>query len=320
MASIWEEEDASILGPKPVMDKWDGYGPAYDHHLRKFVERGAEIRLLEIGVQSGGSISVWKRYFSLGPFLYVGVDINGICKQLERPEANIFIEKADQTDIEAMILVCAKYGPFDIIIDDGGHQTSHMVQSLRLLLPHCLVDKGVYVIEDIHANYLDYSTEEEIVYESKNMGLHIAAIFDAMHRYWSPTKTRISTDNQRQLDVTEILGVMTRSISLYDSMAFFEKQTTQTVLQKVLRGSLRIPYFEGIARLTAFDPTTKKEAVRDVFVGKNSVDTNNRSTGHLDNLIREAEMVCGQFGEKDNIAECSSMLAQKALNFVYYGH
>ena len=43
--------------------------------------RGRPVRFLEIGVQSGGTIKLWKYYF--GPQLdYTGVDINFLCKEV----------------------------------------------------------------------------------------------------------------------------------------------------------------------------------------------------------------------------------------------
>ena len=45
-----------------------------------------------------------------------------------------------------------KYGPFDIIIDDGSHRNDDMVISFETLFP-VLKCGGMYVVEDLHCCY-----------------------------------------------------------------------------------------------------------------------------------------------------------------------
>ena len=42
---------------------------------------------------------------------------------------------------------------FDVILDDGSHMTSHMVDTFRYLFPNGLASGGVYIVEDIGTNY-----------------------------------------------------------------------------------------------------------------------------------------------------------------------
>ncbi len=148
------ERWAALSDEGPSADRWDGYTVAYDTHLRPFVERSGEgqnyppVRMLEIGVQSGGSIALWKNYFAPGSLVYVGFDNNPLCEQLENKVENIFIEIGDQVNSSDLSRVCLLHGPFDVILDDGGHTAKQMVVALRQLFPACLSDGGVYAIED----------------------------------------------------------------------------------------------------------------------------------------------------------------------------
>lgn len=47
-----------------------------------------------------------------------------------------------------------KYGPFDIVIDDGSHRWDHQRISVGHLIRH-VKPGGFYVIEDIHTSFVD---------------------------------------------------------------------------------------------------------------------------------------------------------------------
>jgi len=48
--------------------------------------------------------------------------------------------------------VASRYGPFDVVIDDGSHICAHVIASFRALFPH-LVEDGIYAIEDLQTSY-----------------------------------------------------------------------------------------------------------------------------------------------------------------------
>jgi hypothetical protein len=66
-----------------VSDKWSLYLSVYDQILKSY--RNANVRLLEIGVQNGGSLEIWSKYFSNAK-LIVGCDINPECGKLRYDE------------------------------------------------------------------------------------------------------------------------------------------------------------------------------------------------------------------------------------------
>jgi len=136
----------------PGLDHWGPYGPAYDEniqHLREIALREKRrVNMLEIGVQSGGSTRVWKRYFR-GLTQYLGLDIEPRCRMFQSLEEGIRIITGSQLDTALLSKICTDYGPFDLVVDDGGH-TNAMIQTSLKSLWNCMKDNGVYVIEDLH--------------------------------------------------------------------------------------------------------------------------------------------------------------------------
>ena len=77
---------------KVSIHKWENYFAIYESYFDKFRKRNA--RVLEIGIQYGGSLKMWKEYF--GNAKIFGIDINPDCKNLE--EQNIDIQIGSQND------------------------------------------------------------------------------------------------------------------------------------------------------------------------------------------------------------------------------
>lgn len=128
---------------------WLEYGEFYNHHLHK-TRTLPSVKMLEIGVQSGGSSRVWNKYFAHADLDYTGVDVNENCVEYALPP-RIRIEIGSQLDQDFLRKMCKQYGPFNFIVDDGGHTTKMMVASFEVLWsPECLVDNALYVIEDTH--------------------------------------------------------------------------------------------------------------------------------------------------------------------------
>ena len=82
--------------------------------------RGKPVRFLEIGVQSGGTINLWKHYFG-NQLDYYGTDINFLCKEMFDSMANVTITIGDQANSSFWAEFLADQDPFDIVVDDGGH-------------------------------------------------------------------------------------------------------------------------------------------------------------------------------------------------------
>jgi SAM-dependent methyltransferase len=127
--------------------KWRHYFEIYHRHLAKFV--GREVDILEVGVYSGGSLDMWKKYF--GPKCRVyGVDIQEECKSYE--DEAIKIAVGDQAERNFWKRFKEEVPALDVVIDDGGHKTHEQIVTLEEVLSH-LRPGGVYICEDVYGEF-----------------------------------------------------------------------------------------------------------------------------------------------------------------------
>ncbi len=133
-------------GGTPV-DKWNHYFPIYVTHLARF--RGTRVRVLEIDVYRGGGLEMLRHYLGDEADL-VGIDVDeSICAAIGDRYS---IEIGDQEDPEFLVGVAQRHGPFDVVIDDGGHTMGQQITSVETLFP-LLADGGLYMVEDCHTSY-----------------------------------------------------------------------------------------------------------------------------------------------------------------------
>ena len=97
----------------------------------------------------GGSLAMWSQYFGDGCKI-VGLDINPNCKRHESSDIEIFI--GSQGDDTVLQSIKTKYPHIDIVLDDGAHRSPLMIASFNHLYDH-VQPRGVYMVEDTHANY-----------------------------------------------------------------------------------------------------------------------------------------------------------------------
>lgn len=128
--------------------KHSNYFEVYDRYLQKF--QGKRPRILEIGVQHGGSLLMWDAYFS-GDAEIVGLDILEDCKKFESENVRIYI--GDQSDEAFLRRIVQDVGAVDIIIDDGSHIPNHQIKSFEILFFDLLKEGGVYICEDCQTSY-----------------------------------------------------------------------------------------------------------------------------------------------------------------------
>jgi hypothetical protein len=132
--------------------KWSHYPAIYDKHFWQY--RDKEITVLEIGVQRGGSLEIWEKYFPKAKIY--GIDLDERCKGLTFDRAEVFI--GDQTDKHFLAEVRKKIGPIDIIIDDGSHVPEHQRKSFEQL--YMLMNSpGVYLVEDTEYNFVTVDSQ-----------------------------------------------------------------------------------------------------------------------------------------------------------------
>jgi len=133
----------------PVLSiKHNTYFAIYERLFEQFVDQN--VTVVEIGVLNGGSLFMWRDYFSSSARI-IGVDLNPEAKWLEKEGFEIYT--GSQTDPKFWGEFFAKVGPVDIIIDDGGHTFAQQIVTTANVLQH-VRDGGMLVVEDTHTSYM----------------------------------------------------------------------------------------------------------------------------------------------------------------------
>ena len=101
-----------------VSDKWTIYLNEYENKLCQYQK--LPIKIFEIGILNDGSLEIFSKYFSNAE-LILGCDMDPKCKELHFDEPNI---KLVVGDVNSEII---KYSKFDIIFDDGPHNSDDVV-------------------------------------------------------------------------------------------------------------------------------------------------------------------------------------------------
>lgn len=132
-----------------VSDKWFLYLTEYDRLLDEY--RDEPVNLLEIGVQNGGSLEIWSKYFNNYQTL-TGCDIDPDCAQLRYDDPRISIVVGNAVAPETRDRIAGRVSDFNIIIDDGSHRSGDIVRAFSLYFP-LLASGGIYIVEDMHCSY-----------------------------------------------------------------------------------------------------------------------------------------------------------------------
>jgi hypothetical protein len=101
-------------------------------------------KILEIGVQTGGSIKLWNDYFPNADVYGFDIDLSTVQTDLSSPR--IHVSECDAYSDE--VIKTLEPLSFDVLIDDGPHTKESMLTFARLY-PQFLREGGICVIEDI---------------------------------------------------------------------------------------------------------------------------------------------------------------------------
>jgi len=130
-----------------VAFKYRHYLEVYETFFSKF--RNTNVNVLEVGVNKGGSLQMWKQYFGPNSNIF-GVDILKKSKMHEEDGIKIFI--GDQGDRVFLKDLVNKLPKLDIVIDDGGHTMLQQIVTFEELFPH-VSEHGIYLCEDVQTSY-----------------------------------------------------------------------------------------------------------------------------------------------------------------------
>lgn len=106
--------------------------------------RDAVRKVLEIGIDRGYSLLLWRAYFP-------NAEIYALDSNPERMLQGVRIRSfvCNQAIEDDLRQAAAWAGTgFDLIVDDGSHEPEHQVLSARVLVP-LLAPDGIYIIEDV---------------------------------------------------------------------------------------------------------------------------------------------------------------------------
>ncbi|MDM7998653.1 MAG: class I SAM-dependent methyltransferase [Dehalococcoidia bacterium] len=140
-ASSYATDKGSHLNFLPYYEKW----------FQPLLSR--DIKFLELGIDKGGSLLLWRDYFETG--IIVGLDVNPVA--IEDPTGRIRTYQGRQEDTVLLDRIAREQAPegFDVIIDDCSHIGALTRASFWHLFPHHLKPGGMYIIEDIGTGYMD---------------------------------------------------------------------------------------------------------------------------------------------------------------------
>ena len=128
------------------------YIPIYEKYFKNI--RNRKLKILEIGIggyenplAGGNRYACGGEYFSKSQL--IGADL--FPKELNLPN-NVKTVELDQSDLSQIEDLGIRYGPFDIIIDDGSHVSKHVIDTFKILFNY-LNNKGHYFVEDTQTAY-----------------------------------------------------------------------------------------------------------------------------------------------------------------------
>ena len=133
--------------------KHSAYFNVYNKIYRQVFQKD-KLRILEIGVSTGGSLEATASYFSSHKDCrIVGLEFNPNVANFKWENKNITVEIGNAEYIKTFNDLHSKYGEFDLIIDDGGHTNKQQLRALEAS-KFLLKNDGILIIEDTQCSYL----------------------------------------------------------------------------------------------------------------------------------------------------------------------
>ena len=201
-----------------VMHKWDHYFEIYERFLSPI--RRSNPVVVEIGVQLGGSVEMWRDYFGPATRIF-GIDINPEAKQQEDIVTRVFV--GDQQDRAFLRSVLRETGAPDVVIDDGGHTANQQITAFEELYP-ALSENGLYFVEDTHTSlwrgtFMDRQDQQSFLQFSFARCVQLMEWTSKQENY-----AVLGTEQNETLanSVSEFCRT-TKGISFFDSMVVYER-------------------------------------------------------------------------------------------------
>jgi SAM-dependent methyltransferase len=200
-----------------VSHRWSSYLDVYEQTLGPI--RSRQLRLLEIGVQNGGSLELWAQYFADAQVI-IGCDIDERCGELRFADPRVKVLIGDITTRAVQDQVRATADSLDVIIDDGSHRSPDIINAFVSLYP-LLTPGGIYVIEDLHCSY-DATFGGGLFFQKSALGFFKRLIDIVNEDHWGlerPALEHLQPLSDRPLPPAFLESLSTlASLEFYDSM------------------------------------------------------------------------------------------------------
>jgi len=116
----------------------------YEHEFKKYQNKN--IKLLELGVDQGGSMLLWANYFKNGEILGVDIEFRGNSADACKKYPNITLYQNNAYDYAFISTLPA----VDILIDDGPHSLESQLFTVKVM-SNQVAPGGMLIIEDIQS-------------------------------------------------------------------------------------------------------------------------------------------------------------------------
>lgn len=197
-----------------LVDKWEQYLSVYEQELGSLAAAGKPLRLLEVGVQNGGSLELWADFLPTGSTI-IGLDIDPRIGELAFDNPGISALVADATDSAAIDRALGDRR-FDIIIDDGSHLCRDVRATFELLYPRLALG-GRFIIEDLHCSY--YQSHGGSLSGPNSSIEFLKGLVDALNADHLPE----GSGPVEEVDRLRAYNRTVARVSFFDSVAVIEK-------------------------------------------------------------------------------------------------
>ena len=202
-----------------VSDKWLSYLNIYDVLFLGY--RNKPLSLLEIGVQNGGSLEIWGKFFPNAVNI-IGCDIDQKCAQLNFSDSRISVLIGDINSDEVKEKITKHTSSIDIIIDDGSHISSDIIKTFLLYFPY-LSDGGVYIAEDLHCSYWQ-GWEGGLFAPHSSIAFFKKLIDIINYEHWGIKKTKQEILGKYEEIISDETLQSIHSISFFNSLCIIRKE------------------------------------------------------------------------------------------------
>ena len=185
-----------------------GYSIYYEKKLEPY--KNKNLNILEIGSYAGASAAAFTKYLPKSKVYCFDVNISNF----KYKSKNINVYGIDINNSKKVVKILNKifseqsFNQFDLIIDDGSHNLSDILMSLKIFFKY-LKNKGLYIIEDYkHPNYYKYNRNID--------HLLVDQIFESLNSKKSFKSNIFNDDDQKEL-IKSIKRIETFKGNLNDS-------------------------------------------------------------------------------------------------------